>query len=146
MRIVPREFQYTSIITKIEKHSARHPPFLFFGFFFFTPPPLADGVGIAPDGDIAGAAAVSACETFSPTYDDNCVGVDSTTVRRFCIFSINDRFKVSNLLRNMEEYVLNLIQLVLSVIFNTSFPSDAFHLTQYRVFTGDFAYRASAAS
>jgi hypothetical protein len=78
------------------------PHFFFFGFFFFTPPevgmPCVDGIALLE----ALAAAEAGCEGIGVWE----LGMGSG--RRFCILRINERFKASNLLRNIDEYVLNL--------------------------------------
>ena len=123
--------------------------FFFFCFFFFTPPP-ADAVGIV---DVVGTVGtgverpVSTGERISATE----AGIDASFRRCwFCIFCMRDKFRDSNRLRKIDEFVLNLrhfwengwgcntsefdfgLTVVLSVIFKTNFPSDDFHFTQYR--------------
>lgn len=79
-------------------------------------------------------------------------------MRRFCIFAMSERFSASNLLRIIEDFVLNLRHchqkgktkkgigedergnckgeptVLSSVTFSTSVPCAARYLTQYRVF------------
>ena len=94
-KIIPTSNHPSSVI----RHNIWHYFFFFFGFFL-TPPlgvPCADSVVV--DTGLVADAATSIC-----------VGVDSSSDgRRFCIFCIRERLRASNRLRNMDEYVLNLI-------------------------------------
>ena len=82
--------------------------FFFFGFFFFTPPLTAGaGLGIATlTLEVAGpddaASSSLGCGDATRGTANRC------SRRRFCIFSISERFSASKRLRNIDEYVLNL--------------------------------------
>lgn len=96
----------------------------------FASPDLLAAVKFADDGALIGAGAARGGVIFGG--------------RRFVIFCMRDRFRASNRLRKIDEWVLYFKHVVSSVIFNTSLPSDGFHLTQYRALFGDFEYNASA--
>jgi hypothetical protein len=135
--VLDRGNAYPCTLRKVGYSVHRKIYFFFLGFFFFTP--LA----------AAGAPVVIAADGGGPTSS----GADTSvsTGRRFCIFSIKERFKASKRLRNIDEEILNFRHcrsnqrwmdscegalehtVVLSVIFKTNFPSDPFHFTQYRV-------------
>jgi hypothetical protein len=79
--------------------------FFFLGFFFLMPLAVeADGMGV--DGAAAAAAASGAVSTAGVGCSWRGLG---GSLRRFCILSMSERFKASNLLRKMEEWVLNFI-------------------------------------
>jgi hypothetical protein len=82
--------------------------FFFFGFFFFTPPAAADAVGIVAVVGTVGAGVerpVSTGERISATE----AGIDASSRRCwFCIFCMRDKFRDSNRLRKIDEFVLNL--------------------------------------
>lgn len=81
-----------------------------------------------------------ACEGFAERVGGVGFGV------LFVIFWIRERFSASKRPRKIEECVLNFKHVTLSVILRTSFPSEDFHFTLYRVFLGELVYKFSAAS
>jgi len=119
-------------------HYFRFPP-----FFFFTPPPEGAGAGTGVSGRfppcVTGEAAV-ACEGGAGRAAE--VGLSGL----FVIFWIRERFNASKRPRKIEECVLNFKHVASSVILRTSFPSEDFHFTLYRVFLGELVYKFSAAS
>ena len=80
--------------------------FFFLGFFFLVPPPAGapPAVGAAPDVDSAGVPSRSGSAVVGAAAE----GVGAGR-RMFCIFSISVRLRDSNRLRNMEDWVLNLM-------------------------------------